>query len=414
MIPEFQLLVYGARESSAESISTLIQSGVDWNKVLELARFNCVRPLLYRRLKSSCWDLVPRTVSKQLEAINAAIVKKNLFCAGELLALLGAFQQNGVRVATLKGPALAQSLYGDLCLREFADLDLIVHREDVCKAEDILSARGYRAQFPDQDYRSIFLRYQGQYAFRHSQTGLWVDLHWELSSKGVVFPLKADEIWASLGHVTIAERAVPTLSDNHLALFLAAHGAKEGWARLVWVSDYARLVQTYEKIDWGELLERAERSYCSRSFLLAILLASTLLAAPAPAQLVEKARESRALRALMRQSLLRMLGTASEGEIVQFFHSINTHDRLRHKISTITKFLTTRTVGDYNAIPLPKSLWHVYYLLRPFRLLKKAVNMLLGKAIEVARHFRTFDLGPFGGAGDPRPPHRPHGDGGER
>jgi hypothetical protein len=30
--------------------------------------------------------------------------------------------------------------------------------------------------------------------------------------------------------------------------------------------------------------------------------------------------------------------------------------------------MTTRTVGDYQAMPLPKSLWGLYYLTRPFPL----------------------------------------------
>jgi hypothetical protein len=62
-------------------------------------------------------------------------------------------------------------------------------------------------QFADRDYRAAFLSYRGQYAFRFGQCDLWVDLQWPL------------------GGIPAAGRSV---AHDDLALFLAAHGTKEG------------------------------------------------------------------------------------------------------------------------------------------------------------------------------------------
>ena len=268
-------------------------------------------------------------------------------------------------------------MYGDISLREFSDLDVIVQEADLSKAEDILIACGYQADFADRDYRSAFLSYQGQYAFRHSNTGISVDLHWRLSSKGVAFPLQLAEIWSRLEQVTIAGRTVLTLAHDDLALFLAAHGTKEGWRSLIWVCDFAELLRKYQDIDWVAVFDRAQRSHSSRPLLLAIALASTLLDAPAPPELVNQARKNSAVRALAEEAQLRMLRTVPEGELREFLNGLNAHSRLRHRLWPLATLLTTRTVSDYKAMPLPKSLWGIYYLTRPFRLAIKVVVMML-------------------------------------
>jgi hypothetical protein len=378
---EFQLLLYCARSRPDDkSIRDLVSKGIDWQILLKLAAQHCVRPMLLQSLKSVCWDAVPKKIQLELTLFNKANVQKNLLFTGELLRLLDLFQQNAVPIAVFKGPVLAHSVYGHISLREFSDLDVIVKEADLSKAEDILTARGYQADFPDRDYRSAFLSYQGQYAFRHSNTGISVDLHWRLSSKSVAFPLHSTEIWSRLEKVTIAARTILTLAHDDRALFLAAHGAKEGWRSLNWVCDFAEFLRTSGDVDWGELLERARRSHSSRPLLLATLLASTLLDAPAPAELLYKARNSSAVQALAEKARRGMLSSAPQKELAEFLNSIATHDPLLHKLWPVVSLFTTRTVGDHKAMPLPKALWSIYYLTRPFRLTQKAVGIVLFNA----------------------------------
>jgi Uncharacterised nucleotidyltransferase len=293
------------------------------------------------------------------------------------LRLLGLFQQNRVPIATFKGPVLAVSVYGDLALREFSDVDLLVHEADLCKAENILTSCGYRADFPDKDYRSAFVAYQGQYAFRHSKTGVSIDLHWRLSNKGAAFPIQSTEIWPRLDHVTTAGRKVPTLATDDLVLFLVAHGAKEGWRTFGWVCDFAELLRTRHDIDWTSILGRAQRSYCSRILLLAVSLASTLLDAPAPVHFVEEARRSPAVRAMAEEVQFGLVRSDRQGELGEFVNGLKTHDRFWRRLWPIATLLTTRTVGDYQAMPLPKWLWPIYYFTRPVRLAGKAAKMVL-------------------------------------
>ena len=183
----------------------------------------------------------------------------------------------------------------------------------------------------------------------------------------MVFPLRAAEIWPRLIEETIAGRTVPSLAHDDLALFLAAHGTKERWRRMLWLCDFAEFLRRYQDLDWIAILERAARSHSSRQLLLAIELAATMLDAPAPAELLDRARYSPAVQSLARRVREGMLVTAPKGSW-EFRFGLNTHDKWLHRLLPIKALMTTRTVGDHQAMPLPKSLWGLYYLTRPFRL----------------------------------------------
>jgi Uncharacterised nucleotidyltransferase len=375
---EFQLLLGCARsEPDSDSIRELAKKGINWSNLLDLAEHHGVRPMLRQSLKAVCWDLVPQPIQLELERLFRANAQRSLLFASELLQLFAEFADEGVPAATFKGIILAEMVYGDLSLREFSDLDIIVHEVDIPKVEDILTSRGYVPDFPDRNYRSAFLAYQGQYAFRNKQTGFSVDLHWRLSTKGEALPVNSEDIWSRLQHVRFYNRKIPTFAHDDLALLLAAHGTKEGWRLLKWVCDFAEILRKRREIDWVSVLGRAERSHCSRPLQLAMVLASTLLEAPAPRKLIDTARKNPAVRALAEKAQHRMLRMAPESELEAFLNGLSTHDRLRHQLWPVARLLTTRTVGDYRAMPLPKSLWSVYYVTRPFRLAAKAAELVI-------------------------------------
>jgi hypothetical protein len=63
----------------------------------------------------------------------------------------------------------------------------------------------------------------------------------------------------------------------------------------------------------------------------------------------------------------------------EFLNGMNTHDRLRHRLWPLATLLSTRTVGDYESMPLPRAFWGIYYLTRPFRLASKVAGKIVRK-----------------------------------
>src|ERR1700681_921232 len=82
-------------------------------------------------------------ISSHVSEVGPDSIRYAFFLTGKLLRLLELFQAAEIPVIPLKGPVLAQILYGDPVLREFEDLDLLVRKRDVLRALQLLNAHGY-------------------------------------------------------------------------------------------------------------------------------------------------------------------------------------------------------------------------------------------------------------------------------
>jgi hypothetical protein len=92
--------------------------------------------------------LVPEPEFAELATPFRANAVRNLHLTGELIPLTKAFGAADILVLLHKGPVLAQAAYGDLALREFTDLDLLIHADDLPRAIALRSEHGYHA--PDE------------------------------------------------------------------------------------------------------------------------------------------------------------------------------------------------------------------------------------------------------------------------
>jgi len=136
--PEAELLVWCARTAVTDELKARIrqrvQGPLDWAVVLDLARYHGVGPLLYRSLSTVCSDLVPVDSMTQLRQRTHAGALLNRLLAQELVVLCEAFAAHGVPVMPIKGATLAASVYDDLTLRDFSDMDLLVHKGSIAEA----------------------------------------------------------------------------------------------------------------------------------------------------------------------------------------------------------------------------------------------------------------------------------------
>ena len=130
MRPEIELLLCCARRSldngRVERIGALIRGGMDWAYLLRQAELHAVMPLLCWHLTRNCPDAIPRPILEQLRDYFHSNARSNLLLTEELLSLLDLLATHGVRAIPFKGPALAASVYGNIALRQFCDLDLNV------------------------------------------------------------------------------------------------------------------------------------------------------------------------------------------------------------------------------------------------------------------------------------------------
>ncbi len=265
-------------------IRGLCRHPIDWKYLTEMASFHRVLPLLYRSLRKADVETVPPKVLEDLRSHSFANALTHSLLSEELVRLLTLFSKHGVPVVPIKGPALAASVYGDGALRQTGDLDILVRRQDIYKARELLLSHQYRTQLTDDEEKS---RLQSHYHwdFARQDNRFFVELHWALTPRYWQLRLDLESMEACLGTVMLAGQAVPNLASHEMLLILCAHGTKHLWGRLRWVCDVAELLQRETRLEWGPLLARAKKIGCQRMLYLGLYLAKQLLQAPLPPEI---------------------------------------------------------------------------------------------------------------------------------
>jgi len=390
---EIELLLCCARTvvepHQTERIRGLVQQPINWEWLLELAIGHAVMPLLAKNLTTVCPDAIPETVGQQLRAYSYQLTLRNLSLTGELCRLLQLLKEHDIQAIPFKGPILAASVYGNIALRQFGDLDIWVHPRDFLKARTLLLLKGEYCVKPsyflteEQEISHLLSGYECSLYSADGQVAL--DLHQELSG-GTFFayPVQFEEMWERLELVSVAGSQLQSLQYEDLLLYLCVHGSKSLWERLGWICDVAEFVQAHPTIDWERMLVRAQLLYCERMLILGLLLANRLLDTPLSETVSQRIHADLQSQSLANQVcnkfLLGKYGITQKINLEKFMFNFRVLNRRRDRLMCIYKNfvwhglqplrrLIYPTQKDYSFLPLPPSFYPLYYLIRPFRLI---------------------------------------------
>ena len=284
--PEAELLVWCARTAVTDELKARIrqrvQGPLDWAVVLDLARYHGVGPLLYRSLSTVCSDLVPVDSMTQLRQRTHAGALLNRLLAQELVVLCEAFAAHGVPVMPIKGATLAASVYDDLTLRDFSDMDLLVHKGSIAEAQAVLLAQGYERKDPSSHPGETDHEEGPYHVFIKKRTLFRVDLQWVMAHQHFMFQLDRPEFWQHRMPVALANKTVQGLAPEDLLIVLCVHGSKHAWEALKWVCDVAELLRAHDQLDWDRIFSSASTWRCRRLVYMGLSLAHLLLDAPLP------------------------------------------------------------------------------------------------------------------------------------
>lgn len=357
-----------------ERVREILSKGVDTDVLFSLATRHRVRPALARLLSPGLDAPSIDLLRVRLAAFERGHLVRSLAMTSELVRVAEAFGHAAISFVTFKGPVLALQLYGGLAHREYADIDLLVPPAEADAAQDLLAALGYHNAQGDAAFVRFFLGAQRQVALERPGFDAAIDLHWAFSNAALPFPLDPAKTWTRLDTVSIGGRAVPTLCPEDLALLLAGHGTKEAWHTLAWVADFARMVDRHPGLDWASVLARARRRRCGDAVLLAAAMAERLLGQPPPPTLAAALAANRRVAGLADRlaSFLRQDVSTAGGR--ENLHDILLCDRVVDRAWARVRIALTPGPGDHRALPLPRPLWPLYWITRPFRLAARALG----------------------------------------
>jgi hypothetical protein len=124
----------------------------DWAATLMLAEEEHVLPWAAARLCARQAPIAP-ALSDRVDQVERDAAISAFYWSSELKGVLRAFGHSNVRTVPLKGPFLAERLYGNAALRVSRDLDLLVCKGELPRAEFILTEIGFTPGTPDDYHR---------------------------------------------------------------------------------------------------------------------------------------------------------------------------------------------------------------------------------------------------------------------
>lgn len=380
---EDQILICSARRSlddgSANKLRQLLGSDLDWDYLLETADLHCLTPLLYIHLTGLAPGTVPPRVLSRLGNANYQNTQSGFVLAGELLKIVECFKANNIDAVPFKGPTLALAVYGDVGLRQFADLDVLVRKQDVPRVQELLIGRGFRPT-PELTtaQHAALLRFDCACNFDNGD-GVVLDLHWRFVEPHSSLVFDPGRLWDRLEPVTIGGNQLMTLSPEDLLLVLCLHGFTHFWERLGWICDVAGLMDRNKSLDWQLVLKNTNRLGMRRILLLGLVLAADVLDATMPTEIQQIASGDAVVKRLAHeiQGQLFLKESSRPGLFGGAVLSLNMRERKRDKLKSCFRFVTTPRRYDWLAVSLPDPLFFLYYVLRPLRLAGKYGAQLL-------------------------------------
>jgi hypothetical protein len=362
-----------------ERIANWNLSALDWSEVLRLGDYHGVLPLVASNLiehrRAEQGRGLPPEIEHSLRSAYEANLRRSLWFTAELVRIMQHFERRQLRAVPFKGPVLAQSLYRDLGLRSFSDLDFLISPRDFERAKQALAEVGYH---PSADLspavERFWLRKGNERPFDSAAGKNLVELQWALVPRFYGVDLSVEDLLVRAGRTVVGGCEMPCLSAEDSLLALCLHAAKHLWTRLIWLSDIAETLRT-ETIDYSLVFTQARRLGIARILGVNFWLVKNVLRAelPKPAEEMIAADPRVPARGFeFAERLAR--GSAYDFESTESFRLIlKLRERLGDRVRYLWRLVWTPGVGDIAALRLPEALFPLYRIVRMGRLMGKLV-----------------------------------------
>lgn len=384
--PEDALILFCLRKWSdserAEQIRSLIRKGIDWSYLIQASIRHGLLPILYKTLETTCRKEVTENGFAKLKDYFRGNTLQNLALTGELHNLLSLFKTNGISAVPYRGPTLAALVYGDISYRQFVDLDIMVHQQDVLRVKELLISQGYQPEFHlTKTVELAYLHSNCEYNFYSSSKGVQVEIHWDFLPNYFSFPLDLERCWGRLKPIALLNKEVLTFCHEDLLFILTAHyGYKHRWERLNWIYDVSKLVEKSDGIVWETVLRQSDQMGINRVILLGLFLAKELIGMDLPEKIWGKIEASPIIKNLATRIYKKLFLDFDNpaGIFKDQLLYLKMRERFKDKARYVFYLTFTPNTRDWNLLRLPNFLFSLYYILRPIRLLAKYGARLLG------------------------------------
>jgi hypothetical protein len=372
---EAQLLLLCARarldSDGADAAHRLAaREDFDWDRFMRLLKQHGLVPCIRARLYSNELRVAPQDIRTELNERSRAVAFRNLHLVGELLRLDEIFSQAGMNVVWFKGPVLASQAYGNVGMRQFGDLDVLIPRERAVEVNRIFQQQGYASRYNlvSPERQRLLERVSNEHVFGNSERQIFVDVHWSLTECDYSFSPRAP---MATKEIELVGRRVMTFDTEATLSYLCYHGCKHGWASFNSILDVAEFVRNNPNLAWETLTTTSHLPIGAlRMLRLGLALAHIGAGVPLPQSVIEWIECDGRVPALAERILMHCLVSPKPFRTHVYLAAMESWvDRARHLVSIVWR----PSALEIERVMLPDNLFFLYSGLRFVRLVRKYV-----------------------------------------
>jgi hypothetical protein len=349
-------------------IRKLLDSQIRWDSLLSLAEHHGVQPILARSLMSF-EDQIPTQTLITLKQSYQANLHKALLLSGEFVRVVESLSQAGIDFIPYKGLALAETLYGDIALRQAGDIDLLIHATDLKRIQEAMGEIGHVPHLKfSEDEEAAYIKSGYECAFDGAAGRNLLEVQWAIEPHFYAVDLDLEELFRRAQTVRVASLEVKSLATEDLFVVLALHAAKHVWGRLIWLCDLERISRL--PLNWKRIAEHAQQLGVVRILRVTLLLSEKLLGSPYPALAAENLPADSAAETLAEEIETYILNdTTYDVESPAYFRlMLRLRERRIDRFRFVSRFVFTPGPSEWAVMRLPKLLFPLYRVIRITRL----------------------------------------------
>jgi len=387
---ESQLIIACAQTTiparQIKQIDNILRQQLDWNYIFKVIERNAVTPIFVWNLLRHFNQLLPEEVKKTLNREFQEHTRHNMFLTRKLIEIIGFFNSNDIPILPFKGPLLANQAYGNLALRRFGDLDILLPPKYLETGIKLLMTNGYT---PTSGLNWLsktnwHTSHKKDVGFISADKNVLLELHWKLSGSHFAVPFEMSRLWQKLETVNLAGIKVNTLSFNDLLIYLCLHGAKHSWERFGWICDINELIRSEKDIDWNLVNAEAKRLGCENTLALGLYLVHEFFGLKVPVPNWQKIENDLTLREIVTDIRARLFAPEMVSVVIgdRYLYQLKLKEKFwdrwklhLHYILWYLKIIFTPNETDKNLFQLPRWLGPLYLIMRPLRLFYTYVIM---------------------------------------
>lgn len=362
---DIKLIIESCKTTVDEnSIISYIQEIKNWNDFISLAYSHGVFPLVYQTLKSYN-NHISALVLTNMKKVNMDIVKLNMMMTSELIKVIRCLKINNISVICFKGPTLSKMLYGNITLRQYCDLDILIYKNDFDTAAGLLREFDYKSKLDYSISKEKIKELLPDHMFINNKNGVIIELHNKLFSSS--FPIKIDNdiFFQNKTSIQLENEKVNIFLNEYLFIYLCLHGAKHLFSRISWVVDIDKLVNT-SKLNWTLIDKLIKANNCTTIIYTSLFLSIDLLDTKLPDKIKNKYNfKYRLLVKLMKNNKIDI----EFGDRFSLIHLLM-FDSLKQKLSYLL-YIFKPTFLDYQSLSGEYKFEIIYYIIRPFNLISR-------------------------------------------